>query len=529
MHRRLPPTLLASAALLATASGQIPAHATVLNPTQGVSLAPVLAQAGDTVHAFALAGANGLVYARSPDGGRTWPVREQPLAPFFAFLSDPFGDVSVSGDSVVVIGHHPTSGTSVVGSADGGVSWSAPFPLASVVVPQFLTMSPRLYRDGTTIVAAWTNDRGAAGRVFCNRSTDGGLTWSGEVQLDVGAPASTSAVNAVRMAGSGPIVHVFWNEFLTLHTHSLDGGATWLPATAILPLQPVTKAVAEGAAVLAIAGPGGLARSSDFGATWTPSTGHGINHCLDIARDGQVVLAVGQGFSSTTVVVNSSPDLGATWQTPIVLPSTTIFDCTAATLPGELYLSFRAGGLPGGAARSIDNGITWQTIAGPVSAAFCPGARRAVHLARTQPVGSHQLFHAYVGVGDAPVGTGSAGSGNFVPALAANGLPLLGRTTVLQVDSGVGGAIGALGVSFAPPVPTPFGSATLWLASADVLVGIAAGGPVGQPGAGSIGLPVTVPMNPTLVGASLTAQALLLDAGVADGFAVSNAIAVWLR
>ncbi|MGB3966053.1 MAG: sialidase family protein [Planctomycetota bacterium] len=520
---------LIASVLVGTASAQIPAHATVLNPTQAVSLAPVLAQAGDTVHTFALAGANGLLYARSPDGGRTWPVRELALAPFAAALSDPFGDVSVLGDSVVVVGYHPTSGPAVVRSGDGGVSWSAPFQLAGAVVPQATTMSPRLYRDGTTIVATWTNDRGAAGRVFCNRSIDGGLTWTGEVQLDLGAPASTSAVTAVRLAGSGPIVHVFWNEFLVLHTHSLDGGATWLPATATLPLQPVSKAVADGATVLAIAGRGALARSADFGATWTPMTVPGMNNALDIARDGQVVVAVGQASSPWTVVVNTSPNLGATWQAPLLLPSTAIFTCTAAALPGELYLSFRASGLPGGAARSIDNGTTWQGIAGPVSAAFCPGRRRAVHLAWTQPTGSHRLFHAYIGVGDALVGTGTAGTGNLVPELAANGLPLLGQTTVLQVEEGVGGAVGGLGVSFVPPAPTPFGSALLWLATVDVLVPFLASGPVGQPGAGSFGLPVIVPAAPALVGASLTAQALLLDTGAIDGFAVTNAIEAWLR
>jgi dihydroorotate dehydrogenase len=62
-----------------------------------------------------------------------------------------------------------------------------------------------------------------------------------------------------------------------------------------------------------------------------------------------------------------------------------------------------------------------------------------------------------------------------------------------------------------------------------VLVGFAASGASGMPGAGSFGLPLVVPIAPALVGQRLTAQALGLDAGTADGFTLTNAVEVWLR
>ena len=104
-----------------------------------------------------------------------------------------------------------------------------------------------------------------------------------------------------------------------------------------------------------------------------------------------------------------------------------------------------------------------------------------------------------------------------------------GEATTLQVDAAVGGSFGALGISFAPPTQVVFAGAIVHLATLDVLVSFATGGAPGQPGTGSFGLPLAVPASPPLIGASLVAQALVIDGSSAGGFAATNAIELWLR
>ena len=103
------------------ALGQAPGHAVAINPS-GVNLTPVvMGRSGDVVHAFAVSLTTWfdgpILYARSDDGGLTWPVRERPLGAM--------GDVravAVDGPRVVVLASHYFTGPHVLRSADGGRS-----------------------------------------------------------------------------------------------------------------------------------------------------------------------------------------------------------------------------------------------------------------------------------------------------------------------------------------------------------------------------------------------------------------------
>src|SRR5688572_2504166 len=186
--------------LLACLPAQVPAHATVLNPTT-FQWRPTLVQQGDVVHAFAI-GTTTLLHARSTDGGRTWPLREQALGQL-ATNTAPTGphDVHVVArpGELIVLGHDVALGPQLVRSFDEGTTWGAPVPVTTTVALQANAMLPAMCVDGATIVVAWTNNR-PNGRVFCNRSTDGGATWQpADTPLDVGSAPSAPQVTGLSM------------------------------------------------------------------------------------------------------------------------------------------------------------------------------------------------------------------------------------------------------------------------------------------------------------------------------------------
>jgi hypothetical protein len=93
-----------------------------------------------------------------------------------------------------------------------------------------------LYATGSTVVAAWEDQRsgGGWGDVRMNRSTDGGATWlTSDVRLDTDAPGSALSTS-ITIAGSGANVFVAWQDrrdgvFFDVRLNgSLDGGATWM-------------------------------------------------------------------------------------------------------------------------------------------------------------------------------------------------------------------------------------------------------------------------------------------------------------
>lgn len=82
--------ITATIALAGFLSAQIPPHAVLLNPTPS-DFEPIIAVDGDMVHACGIqpdSFAGGFVhYSLSVDGGRTWPIREVPIA--YAFGKRP--------------------------------------------------------------------------------------------------------------------------------------------------------------------------------------------------------------------------------------------------------------------------------------------------------------------------------------------------------------------------------------------------------------------------------------------------------
>jgi hypothetical protein len=495
-------------------------------------------QVGDVVHAFSFGGPT-VFHARSTDGGRTWPLREQSLGTFFTNTqqaTEQRVQVVAQPDKLLVASHDMTLGPRVVRSFDGGTTWFVSPPLATTVVPQSDTLRTRVHSNGDELVVVWTNVR-PNGRVFCNRSTDFGATWQGtDTLLEVGFVAPAPDVQYLLVHGGGPLVHVVWWDGTVRRQRSTDGGITWLPAVggltgaAAFATQVPLRLVGDGTTLLLRVGTE-LVRSTGAGTTWSHVTSHGIPFVLDVAMQGNLAVVAGRGpLPNTVYMVNVSTDGGATWQ-PIPLqsgaPNTNVTAC-ASVDSGAVFVQWEVPGYPGSVFHSADAGASWQLIDGPVQAGFEPGPVRALHTASITSSLPIRYF-AYAGIGSTLLGVGTPGTGGVSPRLSTNGLPVRGRTSMVQGDSLLGGAPCGLGISFQSPTALPFAGGMAHLASLDVLLPYVASGGAGQAGAGSFTQPLAIPNVASLVGAELVLQGIAIDASANAGLSLTNALELWLR
>jgi hypothetical protein len=397
------------------------------------------------------------------------------------------------------------------------------------------TLRTRLYANGPNVVVVWWNQR-PNGRIFCNRSTDFGLTWQGETLIDLGMPPGAPYVHYLVVGGTGPDVHVLWQDGTTRHQRSTDGGISWLPAPVGLPGATLHESMvplrlcAHGSSRLLLMS-SDLLRSADGGTTWALMAAHGIPFVLDVAMEGALAVAVGRGpVTSNLYLVNVSTDSGATWMpVPLQLGASapTNIQPHAYVDHGVVYVNWELPGFPGNVIRSDDFGATWQVVEGPVQAGYSPGAIRAIHTALTWTSNNH--YHVYVGSGSSRLGAGTSGSGGAVPNLTTEGLPVRGRSTTVLGSGLLGGAPSGLGISFQNPGAIPFVGGTVHLATLDVLLPFVASGSPGQPGVGTFATPIAIPNVATLVGTRLVLQGIAIDAGANGGLSLTNGLELWLR
>ncbi len=130
-----------------------------------------------------------------------------------------------------------------------------------------------------------------------------------------------------------------------------------------------------------------------------------------------------------------------------------------------------------------------------------------------------------------PYGTGSIGTGGFVPQMVAPAPAMIGSD---HFGFGVSGGIGSMPAYLmisdgALPPGNFYAGLPLWIvpnASLNILPMTLDGGPVGVPGRGYTSLFVTIPEMPALNGVSVYAQWVLGDPNVVGGMAVSNGLAI---
>ena len=513
---------------------QVPAHAVLLNPTIGLDELRC-ARSAATLHVIGKTmqpAPSFIHYARSTDGGRTWPQREVPLA--FALA---LGDLDVHGDHVHAAVNAFWTGPHVISSHDGGATWLPPIRVSASSNVLAAAM-PLLHVDGDTVNIVWP-ERRDQGKYWTNRSTDGGLTWlAHDVKLGVGVPAST-ADGLPQLVAHGASLHVFWSsvqpQTYTAHQRSLDGGATWLPTAQLLTNVSLLRA-AGSPEVLVITDQDAtnLLGSTDQGATWTPLGGHGITRIADLTVHGSDVLMVGRlaATPASTVQLQVSVDRGVSWlPTPYLVAAARTWSATARATSDAQFVHFVFANDSfsplGVVIQSDDFGVGWRLLAGDASRGFWASDDGGVALSKTGYSGTDVL--AWVCEGHTNLGSGTAGAGGFVPELRGRGLAGLGRIFALEVGSAPGGSFGAFFTGFGPATNVPLGTATQYLQQPIVTAAFTTSGLPGVPGVGTASLPVAVPASAALSGYRLLSQAFVVDPAVADGFVATRAVESWIR
>jgi hypothetical protein len=240
-----------------------------LNSSTGTASQANVAAADPFAHVVWTDTRNGFAdvyYTRTSNSGTSWYATDVRINTTTAAGATP----NVSGPHVALAQQHvcvvwtdgrntATTGTTadVFGtvSHDSGTSWAATdtrlngfggAPLAGGVV------SPQLSTTGTSMFVTWADGRNSTTNrdIFVNSSADGGVSWRGDVRLDVGDPAGASPSANPQIVSSGTTVQVAWEDqrFGTSHVfsnHSGDGGVSWLISD--LPLDPGTLAGSLGA------------------------------------------------------------------------------------------------------------------------------------------------------------------------------------------------------------------------------------------------------------------------------------------
>lgn len=525
--------LLVAPFTLAAAVAQIPAHAVRLNPTAGFGEVR-LARSGPELHAVGItAGPNPyfIHVARSTDGGRTWPLREVPIA-----YAQSLADIAADGPEVHVVVSAMYAGPFVISSYDRGTTW-APGVRVSQTSNTFAVSPPKLHKAGSVLNVVWMENR-PNGSLWANRSTDGGRTWQPQDQnLTSNMVAGTDGEPVV--VALGPELHVFWARIAptvgTMYQRSVDGGATWLPTAQVLAPTALLRAVGDlNHLVVTDLSGSNMLRSADRGLSWTPVTGHGLTQVADLAMCGSQVLLVGRRGSTFPIDVQLqvSNDAGATWLgAPYIVQQWRNAAVTARATPDASFVHFGFANdffpVPGVVIQSDDFGASWRLVAGDAGRGVWPSSDGAIVLARTGVSGTDAW--AWVLEGHTAHGRGSLGTGGLEPWLVGGGLAGIGRTFRLTVGNARGASVGGLFASFEPLGDAAFGAARLYVQSPIVTVPIATNGTAGAPGGGGADVYVAVPPDPALAGFTLRSQAFVLDPAVADGFAATGAVESWIR
>jgi hypothetical protein len=261
--------------------------------------------------------------ARSNDGGKTWvqpaaslDTSGKAFTPKVAWGSDQhlvvvWADELRSNRVWDVYARH---------SADGGTTWESEQLLSRFPqhTPTDAYVRPELISDGgKRFWAVWVGIRSARSRVYVNRSTDSGHTWTDPLEVS----GQSESVYNHRVVRSGEHLLIVWQDKRTgrerlFATSSGDGGVTWSAPTRIdhLPdnLQTdsfaMTLTMSADREVLVAWNDGRngrddifLGRSTDGGRTWDDKdvrldqdeAGTAMSRFPNIARaaDGRIALA----------------------------------------------------------------------------------------------------------------------------------------------------------------------------------------------------------------------------------------------
>ena len=324
------------------------------------------------------------------------------------------------------------------------------------------------------------------------------------------------------------VAGVYPGEFGTASIiRSKDGGDSWIdvPGTTgwaafAVAFDPHTPGL-----VVQLSSDNSWAASGDSGQTWTtlqpPWPGGGTAVLLEFDPFAPGVIYRGETGSGLW----RSDDSAATW-TPLGVPLHA--DSHLLLHPQFPDLMWVADTL-GRVLVSTDRGDSFQ-VALDIPLGSNAGALALDTADGTLLVGSTSasMWELPGGCPVVRLGEGTAGTGGFVPRHHITGLPQLGAPGFGIAGSGfLGGTTVFLAYGLGQTDVPAFGGSFHVDPLVDVLA-FPAGGPAGAAGQGAFSIPFTVPVDPLLVGVTITTQCGAVDAGVAhvDGIALSNALAI---
>ena len=206
-----------------------------LTDNAGVSSHPSVTVSGQTVHVVWQDSRDGnqtnqeIYYKRSTDGGENWGTDTR-LTNNSAISWRP--SVSVSGSVVHVVWQDTRDGANgeiyYKRSTDGGESWGTDTRLTNDPATSIIAS---LAVSGSVVHVCWHDTRDGHYEIYYKRSTDGGVSWEGDIRLTNDPDGSVSPSVAV----SGLTVHVVWDRNSDIHyKNSTDGGVSWSADTRLM-------------------------------------------------------------------------------------------------------------------------------------------------------------------------------------------------------------------------------------------------------------------------------------------------------
>jgi hypothetical protein len=169
----------------------------------------------------------------SPDGGDTWT--EKPLLPGESMAHPAF---AVHGDKIHIVygGFWAYAEIMYAWSSDLGDTWSPPVPVSAGAGNH--SQLPQIAVDDGAIHVAWEDDRLEHFNIVYSRSTDGGLSWSTDQQIN-----DTFYGARTKLLADEEGLHIVWCQYhgddgwpgswssadygIIWYKFSADSGLTW--------------------------------------------------------------------------------------------------------------------------------------------------------------------------------------------------------------------------------------------------------------------------------------------------------------
>jgi hypothetical protein len=181
------------------------------------------------------AGDGDIYFNFSKDGGVTWQASDIRVDNGPNTFRAVCPEIACCGITVYVVWEDWRSNTADIYynvSHDHGASWSAAdTQLDSDVVAGWNARTPQITSDGSYVYVSWSDDRNSPEvHIWSNASTNGGMTWQGEKQVD--KPPGPSSAFSGRMCCFGKNAWIVWQDTRNglgdiYYNVTNDAGMTW--------------------------------------------------------------------------------------------------------------------------------------------------------------------------------------------------------------------------------------------------------------------------------------------------------------